>query len=169
MAAFRTLDALNPAGKRVVVRSDLNVPVKDGKVTDTTRIDRSAETLRELADKGGRVIVVTHFGRPKGREAKYSQKLLVEPLAKALGRPVVWVDDVVGPEAEKAAAALKDGEVLLTETSASTLARKATTLSSRSSWRSWATFMSTTLSPPPIARMPPPPPLRSSCPPMPGG
>ncbi len=113
--AFRTLDALNPAGKRVVVRSDLNVPVKDGKVTDTTRIDRSAETLKELADKGGRVIVVTHFGRPKGHEAKYSQKLLVEPLAKALGRPVAWVDDVIGPEAEKAAAALKDGQVLLTE------------------------------------------------------
>ena len=88
MAAFRTLDALNPAGKRVVVRSDLNVPAKDGKVTDTTRIDRSAATIKELADKGGRVVVVTHFGRPKGREAKYSQKLLVEPLAKALGRPV---------------------------------------------------------------------------------
>ncbi len=115
MAAFRTLDALNPAGKRVVLRSDLNVPAKDGKVTDTTRIDRSAATIKELADKGGRVVVVTHFGRPKGREAKYSQKLLVEPLAKALGRPVAWVDDVVGPEVEKAVAALKDGQVLLTE------------------------------------------------------
>ena len=115
MAAFRTLDALNPAGKRVVLRSDLNVPAKDGKVTDTTRIDRSAATIKELADKGGRVIVVTHFGRPKGRETKYSQKLLVEPLAKALGRPVAWADDVIGPEAEKAVAALKDGQVLLTE------------------------------------------------------
>ncbi|HEY1720179.1 MAG TPA: phosphoglycerate kinase [Magnetospirillaceae bacterium] len=115
MAAFRTLDALNPAGKRVVLRSDLNVPAKDGKVTDTTRIDRSAATIKELADKGGRVIVITHFGRPKGREAKYSQKLLVEPLAKALGKPVVWADDVIGPDAEKAVAALKDGQVLLTE------------------------------------------------------
>jgi len=115
MGAFRTLDELNPAGKRVLVRSDLNVPAKDGKVTDTTRIDRSAGTIRELADKGGRVIVLTHFGRPKGREAKYSQKLLVEPLARALGRPVSWVDDMVGPEAEKAALALKDGQVLLAE------------------------------------------------------
>lgn len=115
MAAFRTLDALDPRGKRVVLRSDLNVPAKDGKVTDTTRIDRSAATIRELADKGGRVIVITHFGRPKGREAKYSQKLLVEPLAKALGRPVAWADDVIGPDAEKAVAALKDGGVLLLE------------------------------------------------------
>src|SRR5579862_8064759 len=115
MAAFRTLDELNPQGKRVVVRSDLNVPAKDGKVTDTTRIDRSAATIKELADKGGRVIVLTHFGRPKGKEAKYSQKLLVEPLAKALGKPVIWADDVVGPEIEKAVAALKDGQVLLAE------------------------------------------------------
>jgi phosphoglycerate kinase len=115
MTAFRTLDSLDPRGKRVVLRSDLNVPAKDGKVTDTTRIDRSAATIKELADKGGRVIVITHFGRPKGREAKYSQKLLVEPLAKALGRPVAWADDVIGPDAERAVAALKDGEVLLLE------------------------------------------------------
>ena len=115
MAAFRTLDTLDPKGKRVVVRSDLNVPAKDGKVTDTTRIDRSAATLKELADKGGRVIVLTHFGRPKGKEDKYSQKLLVEPLAKALGKPVIWAADCVGPEIEKQVAALKDGEVLLAE------------------------------------------------------
>jgi phosphoglycerate kinase len=115
MAAFRTLDDLKPAGKRVVVRSDLNVPAKDGKVTDTTRIDRSAVTIKELADKGARVIVLTHFGRPKGKEAKYSQKLLVEPLAKALGRPVAWADDVIGPEIEKQVAAMKDGDVLLAE------------------------------------------------------
>jgi phosphoglycerate kinase len=115
MAAFRTLDDIDPKGKRVVVRSDLNVPAKDGKVTDTTRIDRSAATIKELADKGGRVIVLTHFGRPKGKEAKYSQKLLVEPLAKALGRPVLWADDVIGPEIEKQVAAMKDGEVLLAE------------------------------------------------------
>jgi phosphoglycerate kinase len=112
---FRTLDDLDAKGKRVVVRSDLNVPAKDGKVTDTTRIDRSAATIRELADKGARVIILTHFGRPKGREEKYSQKLLLEPLIAAIGRPVAWADDVIGPDAVQAVNALKDGDVLLME------------------------------------------------------
>ncbi len=112
---FRTLDQLDARGKRVVLRADLNVPAKDGKVTDTTRIDRSAATIRELAEKGAKVIILTHFGRPKGREDKYSQKLLVEPLAKAVGRPVAWADDVIGPDAVEAVKALRDGDVLLME------------------------------------------------------
>ncbi len=112
---FRTLDDLDAKGKRIVLRADLNVPAKDGKVTDTTRIDRSAATIRELAEKGGRVIILTHFGRPKGREEKYSQKLLVEPLSKAVGRPVAWADDVVGIDAVEAVNAMKDGDVLLME------------------------------------------------------
>jgi phosphoglycerate kinase len=115
MPAFKTLDQIEVAGKRVVVRSDLNVPAKDGKVTDATRIERSAATLSELSRKGARVIILTHFGRPKGREEKYSQKLLLEPLVKALGRPVAWADDCVGPEAEKAVAGLKDGDIILME------------------------------------------------------
>lgn len=112
---FRTIDALDVKGKRVLVRADLNVPSKDGKVTDTTRIDRSAATLKELADKGAKVIVITHFGRPKGREDKYSQKLLLEPLSKAVGRAVGWADDCVGADAENAVAAMKDGDVVLFE------------------------------------------------------
>lgn len=112
---FRTLDQLDPRGKRVVLRADLNVPAKDGKVTDTTRIDRSAATIRELAEKGGKVIILTHFGRPKGREEKYSQKLLLEPLAKAVGRPVAWADDVIGIDAVEAVKAMKDGDILLME------------------------------------------------------
>lgn len=112
---FRTIDALDVKGKRVLVRADLNVPAKDGKVTDTTRIDRSAATLKELAAKGAKVIVLTHFGRPKGREDKYSQKLLVEPLAKAVGQAVAWADDCIGPEAEKVIAGLKDGDIALLE------------------------------------------------------
>ena len=112
---FRTLDDFDPSGKRVVVRADLNVPAKDGKVTDTTRIDRSAATIRELSDKGARVIILTHFGRPKGREEKYSQKLLLEPLAKSVGRPVAWADDVIGAAAVAAVAKLKDGDILLME------------------------------------------------------
>lgn len=112
---FRTIDAFDVKGKRVLVRADLNVPSKDGKVTDTTRIDRSAATLKELAERGAKVIVITHFGRPKGREDKYSQKLLVEPLAKAVGRPVAWAEDCVGAAAEAAIAKLGDGDIALLE------------------------------------------------------
>jgi len=110
---FRTIDALDVKGKRVLVRCDLNVPAKDGKVTDTTRIDRSVDTLKQLSAKGGKVIIMTHFGRPKGRDEKYSQKLLLEPLAKAVGQPVGWADDCIGPEAEKVIAAMKDGDIVL--------------------------------------------------------
>ena len=116
MPKFRTLDDLSVAGKRVLVRCDLNVPMKDGKVTDATRIERSAETLKELSGKGARVIVLSHFGRPKGKRApEFSQKPLVEPLAKALGRKVAFAEDCVGPAAEQAVKALKDGDVLLLE------------------------------------------------------
>jgi phosphoglycerate kinase len=112
---FRTIDKLDVKGKRVLVRADLNVPAKDGKVTDSTRIDRSAATLTELAAKGAKVIVLTHFGRPKGREDKYSQKLLVEPLAKAVGKAVAWADDCIGPDVEKLIASMKDGDIALLE------------------------------------------------------
>lgn len=112
---FRTIDAFDVKGKRVLVRADLNVPSKDGKVTDTTRIDRSAATLKELAERGAKVVVLTHFGRPKGREDKYSQKLLVEPLAKAVGKTVAWADDCIGEAAEKVIAGLKNGDIALLE------------------------------------------------------
>ncbi len=112
---FRTIDDLDVAGKKVLVRADLNVPAKDGKVTDTTRIDRSAQTIKDLAAKGGRVIILTHFGRPKGRDEKYSQKLLLEPLAKAVGQTVAWADDCIGVAAEAVVASLKDGDVCLLE------------------------------------------------------
>jgi phosphoglycerate kinase len=113
---FRTLDDLDVKGKRVLVRADLNVPVKDGVVTDTTRIERQAPTIRELADKGARVIVLSHFDRPKGKVVpSLSLKMLVQPLENVLDRPVGFAADCIGPEAEKAVAALKDGEVLLLE------------------------------------------------------
>src|SRR5690242_7061293 len=103
MPKFRTLDDCSVAGKRVLVRCDLNVPMKDGKVTDATRIERSSETLKELVAKGARVIVLSHFGRPKGKRApEFSQRPLVEPLAKALGRSVAFAEDCVGPVAEQA-------------------------------------------------------------------
>ena len=103
MASFQTLDTISVAGKRVIVRCDLNVPMQDGKVTDTTRIDRGAETLRDLAAKGAKVIVMSHFGRPKGKRApEFSLAPLVQPLADALKKPVVFVDDCIGSEVEEA-------------------------------------------------------------------
>jgi phosphoglycerate kinase len=112
VAAFQTLDDLEVKGKRVLVRADLNVPVKDGRVTDTLRIDRQAPTIRELAGKGARVIVLSHFDRPKGKVVpSMSLRPIVEPLAKAVGRPVAFSDDYSRASVDK----LKDGEVLLLE------------------------------------------------------
>ena len=113
---FNTLDDLEVRGKRVLVRADLNVPVKDGKVTDATRIERQAPTIRELADKGARVIILSHFDRPKGKIVpSMSLKPVVKPLADAIGRPVAFAEDCVGPKAESAVKALKDGDILLLE------------------------------------------------------
>jgi phosphoglycerate kinase len=113
---FRTLDDLQVKGKRVLVRADLNVPVADGKVTDTTRIARQAPTIRELAEKGAKVIVLSHFDRPKGKVVpSLSLRPLVQPLSDAVGRGVAFAEDCIGPVAEAAVAALKDGDVLLLE------------------------------------------------------
>jgi phosphoglycerate kinase len=92
MPAFRTLDDVNVSGKRVLCRVDLNVPVKDGVVTDATRIERIIPTLREIMDKGGAVIVLAHFGRPKGKALpEMSLKPVVAALEQHLGRPVKFV------------------------------------------------------------------------------
>jgi phosphoglycerate kinase len=113
---FRTIDTLDARGKRVLLRADLNVPVRDGRITDRTRIERLVPTIRELADKGARVIVCSHFDRPKGKRVpEMSLRPMQEALAAALGRPVGFVDDCIGPDAEAAAAAMADGEVLLLE------------------------------------------------------
>jgi phosphoglycerate kinase len=117
MPSFRTLDDLRPQGKRVLVREDFNVPLKDGRVTDATRIERAVPTLRELSEKGAKVIALSHFGRPKGKpDPAFSLKPLVEPLSRALGgKPVAFAKDCVGPEAERVVAALKPGDVALLE------------------------------------------------------
>jgi phosphoglycerate kinase len=113
---FRTLDDLSPAGQRVLLRADLNVPVKDGVITDRTRIERLTPTIRELAEKGARVVVCSHFDRPKGtRVPAMSLKPMAEALAAALHRPVAFADDCIGPQAEAAVAKLNDGDVLLLE------------------------------------------------------
>ncbi|MEZ5788983.1 MAG: phosphoglycerate kinase [Xanthobacteraceae bacterium] len=116
MSAFRTLDQADVKGKRVLLRVDVNVPMENGKVTDTTRIERAAETITELADKGAKVILLAHFGRPKkGPEAKFSLKPVAEAIAEVIKRPVAFASDCVGPEAEKAVAAMKDGDILCLE------------------------------------------------------
>lgn len=116
MADYRTLDGADVAGKRVLLRLDLNVPMKDGSVTDATRIERAAPTVAELAGKGAKVVVVSHYGRPKGKpNAEMSLRPIVEPLAKAVGRPVTFAEDCIGAAAESVVDGLADGEVALLE------------------------------------------------------
>lgn len=117
MSAFRTLDdAGSLKGKRVLMRVDLNVPMENGRVTDATRIERVVPTIREVADQGAKVILLAHFGRPKGkREPKDSLEPVVPALGAALGRSVAFAADCVGEAAAQAVAALKDGDVLLLE------------------------------------------------------
>jgi phosphoglycerate kinase len=116
MTKFRTIDDLDVAGKRVLVRADLNVPMKEGKVTDTTRIDRTVPTLNELAKRGARVIVMTHLGRPKGqKKPEFTLKPVADALAAKLGRPVAFAKDCIGPDAEAVVNAMKDGDVAMLE------------------------------------------------------
>jgi len=115
MPAFRTLDDLDVAGKRVLVRVDLNVPLKDGGVSDATRINRVAPTLTELADRGARVVVLSHFGRPKGKIVPaMSLEPLVAPLSAAIGgRAVSFASDCIGAPAETIIQGLGDGDIAL--------------------------------------------------------
>ena len=115
MSAFQTLDHVEVKGKRVLVRADLNVPVENGVVTDATRIDRFAPSIAELADKGAKVILLSHFGRPKGRDAKNSLKPVVAELAHIIKRPVKFADDCIGETAEQAVAELRPGNILCLE------------------------------------------------------
>ncbi len=116
MPKFRTLDDLEVKGKRVLVRGDLNVPMKNGKVTDTSRIDRQAPTIRELSDKGAKVIVLSHFERPKGKVVpSMSLKPVVPALSKAVGKPIAFAEDCVGEKAKAAVSKLKNGDILLLE------------------------------------------------------
>jgi len=114
--AALTLDGVAVAGKRVLLRADLNVPVRDGRITDLTRIHRLSPTIRELSDGGARVVVCSHFDRPGG---KHVPSMTLAPMAaalqEALGRPVAFASDTVGPVARAAVAALGNGDVLVLE------------------------------------------------------
>ncbi len=115
MPGFRTLDQADVKGKRVLVRVDLNVPIDNGKISDTTRIDRSAATIAEIADKGGKVILLSHFGRPKGRDPKDSLKPIAQAVGNLLGKSVAFASDCIGAVAEQAVAAMKPGDILCLE------------------------------------------------------
>ncbi|SSC72170.1 unnamed protein product [Ciceribacter sp. T2.26MG-112.2] len=117
MPAFKTLDDLtDTAGKRVLVRVDLNVPVSDGKVSDTTRIERVAPTIKELSDKGAKVILLAHFGRPKGEPvADQSLSLIAPSVEEVLDHKVAFASDCIGAPAAEAIARMENGDILLLE------------------------------------------------------
>ena len=116
MTKFRSLDSADFSNKRVLLRVDLNAPMENGKLSDGTRIERIAPTITEIADKGGKVILLSHFGRPKGgRDEENSLVVLVDILKQYIGRPIAFANDCIGPEAEAAVAAMKPGDILLLE------------------------------------------------------
>ena len=114
---FKTLNDLDVAGKRVLVRADLNVPVQNGKVSDVTRIERLIPTLNALLEKKARIVVMSHFGRPKGQVVS---ELTLKPVADALsgvlgGKAVAFSENCIGPEAARVVNALQDGEIAVLE------------------------------------------------------
>ena len=117
MADLKTIDQLDASGKRVVMRVDFNVPVKDGVVTDDTRIKAALPTIKHLLEQGARLVIMSHRGRPSGEgfEEEFSLRPAALRLSELLGSPVVFATDVVGPDAQAKAASLKDGQVLLIE------------------------------------------------------
>jgi phosphoglycerate kinase len=115
MAAFRTLDQADVKNKRVLLRVDLNVPMENGKVSDATRIERVAPTITELADKGGKVILLAHFGRPKGRDPKESLRPVAAAVSEIVKRPVAFAEHCIGPAAEAAVNVMKPGDILCLE------------------------------------------------------
>lgn len=115
MPSFSTLDQADVKNKRVLVRVDLNVPMENGAVTDMTRIERVLPTIRELSDKGAKVILLSHFGRPKGADKSQSLEPLVNVLAEQLGKMVLFAPDCIGADADKAVSILQPGQILVLE------------------------------------------------------
>jgi phosphoglycerate kinase len=114
--SFRTIDDVDVDGKRVLMRVDFNVPMKDGKVTDSTRIDRTVPSIRELTKKGAKVILLAHFGRPKGKKnLDFTLKPVAAKTAEVLGQKVAFAPDCIGPEAKAVIDAMQPGEVAMLE------------------------------------------------------
>ena len=112
---LKTTDGIDVAGKRVLVRADLNVPIKNGKVTDATRLERVVPGLKALSDRGAKVIVISHFGRPKGVDPDLSLRPVATTLQELLGRPVKFGEDCIGAPAEAVVQSLKNGDVAVLE------------------------------------------------------
>ncbi|HKX79661.1 MAG TPA: phosphoglycerate kinase [Novosphingobium sp.] len=117
MGSFRTIDDVGDvSGKVALVRVDLNLPMQDGDVTDLTRVEASAPTILELADRGAKVLLLAHFGRPKGeRSSTQSLSMVVGAVEKVLGREVMFVPEVSGPVAEQAVGILRPGDIAILE------------------------------------------------------
>ena len=115
MNKFLTLDDLNPLGKVVLLRADLNVPMQDGKVTDDTRLTRLVPTLVELSAKGAKTVILSHFGRPKGKDASLTLRPVGKALSERYGKPLLFVDDCIGEVAQAAISDMKNGDVILLE------------------------------------------------------
>jgi phosphoglycerate kinase len=115
MSAFRTLDQANLNSKRVLVRLDRNVPMENGRVTDVARIERQAPTVIEVADKGGKAILLSHLGRPKGPNPKESLRPVAAQVARIIGRPVAFAEDCVGPLTRVAVEKLRSRDILCLE------------------------------------------------------
>ncbi len=116
MADFLTLDDLNVGGKAVLLRADLNVPMKDGRVTDATRLERLIPTLKDLAKAGARIVLLSHFGRPKGKKnPDCSLRPVAARLADIWGQPIGFAEDCIGPTASAAIAKLENGQVAVLE------------------------------------------------------
>jgi phosphoglycerate kinase len=114
--AKKTIQDIEPAGKRVLVRVDFNVPIVEGKITDKTRLIASLPTVRHLSDEGAKVMLCSHLGRPKGKpNPEFSLKPVAAAFSELLGKPVAFASECVGPEAEAAVAKMQPGDVLLLE------------------------------------------------------
>ena len=142
--AKKTIDDIQVKGKKVLVRCDFNVPMKDGKISNDKRIVAALPTIKKLIADGGRVILCSHLGKPKnGPEEKFSLALVAERLSEYLGQTVVFANDdtVVGENAKAAVAAMNDGDVVLLQTPVSARKRPRTSKSSPRNWLLWLTAM----------------------------
>ncbi len=171
MSAYKSLDDLFAArdlkGLRVLVRCDLNVPITDGRVSDVTRLTRIAPTLDELARKGAKVVVLSHFGRPKkGPDPELSLSPVAAALAGVLGEDVNFAGDCIGPTAAHAVSALPDGEVLVLENTRFYPEEEENDPTFAKASPRWAMSTSMTPFPAPIARTPRPRASPGCCPPM---
>ena len=142
----KTIDDANYCGKKVLVRCDFNVPMKDGVITNENRINAALPTIQKLINDGAKVILCSHLGKPKnGPEAKFSLAPVAVALSAKLGKTVVFADDdnVVGENAKAAVAAMNNGDVVLLQNTVSARKRPRTSPSSLRSWLLWLTLMLT--------------------------